>query len=59
MSDNFEFNNLQLNNIIDDERDNDFIPLLTSEDEEQMNSENIRKFFLYCLCEILYCFREW
>ncbi|HRH03345.1 MAG TPA: endopeptidase La [Bacteroidia bacterium] len=41
MSDNFEFNNLQLNNIIDDERDNDFIPLLTSEDEEQMNSENI------------------
>lgn len=39
MNDNFEFKNIQLNNLIDDESDNDFIPLLTSEDEEQMNSE--------------------
>lgn len=37
MSENNLFNRLQLNNLMDD--DSEFIPLLSSEDEEQMNTE--------------------
>ncbi|MBV6485386.1 MAG: Lon protease 2 [Flavobacteriales bacterium] len=37
MNDNFDFNNLAISNIIDDETE--FIPLLSADDEEQMNSE--------------------
>ena len=39
MKDNFEYNAMQFSNIIDD--DSEFIPLLTSEDEDQMNAEKI------------------
>lgn len=39
MNDNFDFKNLAINNIIDD--DAEFIPLLSADDEEQMNSEAI------------------
>jgi len=37
MNDNFDFKNLAISNIIDDETE--FIPLLSADDEEQMNSE--------------------
>jgi ATP-dependent Lon protease len=37
--DNFEFNDISFRSIIDD--DTEFIPLLSSEDEEQMNAENV------------------
>lgn len=37
MNDNFDFKNLAISNIIDDEAE--FIPLLSADDEEQMNSE--------------------
>ena len=37
MNDNFDFKNLAISNIIDDETE--FIPLLSTDDEEQMNSE--------------------
>jgi len=37
MNDNFDFKNLAITNIIDDETE--FIPLLSADDEEQMNSE--------------------
>lgn len=39
MNDNFDFGKIELSNIIDD--DTEFIPLLTAEDEDQMNSENV------------------
>src|SRR5277367_2499643 len=40
MKDNFEFEGgIRLTNIIDD--DSEFIPLLTTEDEDQMNSEKV------------------
>ena len=38
-NDNSGYDNFQFRNIMDDESDNEFIPLLTTEDEEQMNSE--------------------
>ncbi len=41
MNDNFDFNNLAINNMIDDETE--FIPLLSADDEEQMNSETMPK----------------
>ena len=37
MKDTFNFDNLTISNIIDD--DTEFIPLLSSDDEAQMNSE--------------------
>ncbi|MGE0560900.1 MAG: endopeptidase La [Flavobacteriales bacterium] len=39
MNDNFDFKNLAISNMIDDEAE--FIPLLSADDEEQMNSESI------------------
>lgn len=39
MNDNFDFKNLAISNMIDD--DAEFIPLLSADDEEQMNSESI------------------
>lgn len=39
MNDNFDFKNLAISNMIDDEAE--FIPLLSADDEEQMNSEKI------------------
>jgi len=39
MKKKFDFDSFQLSNVIDE--DTEFIPLLTSEDEEQMNSESI------------------
>jgi len=39
MKDTFDFETIGFSNIVDD--DNEFIPLLTSEDEEQMNSEKM------------------
>lgn len=41
MNDNFDFKNLAISNMIDDEAE--FIPLLSADDEEQMNSESIPK----------------
>src|SRR5690554_8048348 len=41
MKDTFNFDNLTISNIIDD--DTEFIPLLSSDDEEQMNSEETPK----------------
>lgn len=41
MKDSFNFDNLTISNIIDD--DTEFIPLLSSDDEEQMNSEETPK----------------
>lgn len=37
MNDNFDFKNLAITNMVDDETE--FIPLLSADDEEQMNSE--------------------
>lgn len=39
MSDNFEINQLHLSNMIDD--DSEFIPLLSSEDEDSINNEKL------------------
>ena len=39
MKDSFNFDNLQLSNVLEEETE--LIPLLTSEDEEQMNSEDV------------------
>ena len=39
MNDNFDFKNIAISNMIDD--DAEFIPLLSADDEEQMNSESI------------------
>ncbi len=39
MKNTFDFENLFMNNVVDDETE--FIPLLTSDDEEQMNNEQI------------------
>ncbi len=41
MNDNFDFKNLAITNMVDDETE--FIPLLSADDEEQMNSEKTPK----------------
>ena len=39
--------------------DSEFFPLMSSEDEEEMNNDRCLMYYLYCHCVIPYCSRVW